>query len=73
MMINKYLLKLVFACLTTIDLLPTFATLSGPKPRDERAIDGVNQLNFIFGKSKSARISFTCNQVSASLHTWVLQ
>jgi arylsulfatase A-like enzyme len=59
--------------IATIDLFPTFAMLSGAKLPDDRAIDGVNQLNFILGKSKSARTSFIYNPGSASVHTWILQ
>jgi arylsulfatase A-like enzyme len=47
--------------------------LSGAKLPDDRAIDGVNQLNFILGKSKSARTSFIYNPGSASVYTWILQ
>ena len=44
--------------MATLDLLPTFAALTGAKIPDDRIIDGVNQLDFLLGNSTSARTSF---------------
>ena len=59
--------------MATIDLLPTFAALTGTKIPDDRIIDGVNQLDFILGKSKTARTSYIYNPGSASVQTRILQ
>ena len=59
--------------MATIDLFPTFATLSGAKLPGDRAIDGVNQLDFIFGKFKSARATYVYNPGLASVQTRILQ
>jgi len=59
--------------MATIDLLPTFASLTGAKIPDDRTIDGVNQLDFIMGKSKTARTSYLYNPGSASVQTRILQ
>ena len=59
--------------MATIDLLPTFAALSGAKVPDDRIIDGVNQLDFILGNSKTARTSYLYNPGSASVQTRILQ
>lgn len=59
--------------MATIDLLPTFASLTGAKVPDDRAIDGVNQLNFILGNSKSARKTYLYNPGSASVQSTILQ
>lgn len=40
------------AIFATIDFLPTFASLAGFKVPDDRIIDGVNQCDLLFGKSK---------------------
>ena len=59
--------------MATIDFLPTFASISGAKIPDDRTIDGVNQLDFILGKSKTARTSYIYNPGSASVQTRILQ
>ncbi|MDC0157264.1 sulfatase-like hydrolase/transferase [Verrucomicrobia bacterium] len=59
--------------MATIDFLPTFAALTGAKIPDDRTIDGVNQLDFILGKSKTARSSYLYNPGSASVQTRILQ
>ena len=59
--------------MATIDLLPTFAALTGTKIPDDRIIDGVNQLDFILGKSKTARTSYIYNPGSSSVQTRILQ
>ncbi|MEO1831491.1 MAG: sulfatase-like hydrolase/transferase, partial [Akkermansiaceae bacterium] len=59
--------------MATIDLLPTFASLTGAKVPYDRAIDGVNQLNFILGNSKSARKTYLYNPGSASVQSTILQ
>ena len=59
--------------MATIDLLPTFAALSGAKVPDDRIIDGVNQLDFILGNSKTARTSYLYNPGSASVQTRILK
>ena len=59
--------------MATIDFLPTFASLTGAKIPDDRIIDGVNQLDFILDKSKTARTSFIYNPGSASVQTRILQ
>ena len=59
--------------MATIDLLPTFAALTGTKIPDDRIIDGVNQLDFILGKSKTARTSYIYNPDSSSVQTRILQ
>ena len=38
--------------MATIDLLPTFAALTGTKIPDDRIIDGVNQMEFILGNPR---------------------
>ena len=59
--------------MATIDFLPTFASITGAKIPDDRTIDGVNQLDFILGKSKTARKSYIYNPGSASVQTRILQ
>ena len=59
--------------MATIDLLPTFAALTGAKVPDDRIIDGVNQLDCLVGNSKSARSSYLYNPGSASVQTRILQ
>ena len=59
--------------MATIDLLPTFATLAGAKVPDDRAIDGVNQLECILGNAKSARKTYLYNPGSASVQSTILQ
>ena len=59
--------------MATIDFLPTFASFTGAKVPDDRIIDGVNQLDFIMGKSKTARTSYIYNPGSASVQTRILQ
>ena len=59
--------------MATIDLLPTFAALTGAKIPDDRVIDGVNQTECIFGDSKSARPTYLYNPGSASVQTNILQ
>jgi arylsulfatase A-like enzyme len=59
--------------MATIDLLPTFASLTGAKVPYDRAIDGFNQLNFILGNSKSARKTYLYNPGSASVQSTILQ
>lgn len=59
--------------MATIDLLPTFAGLTGAKVPADRAIDGVNQLEFICGTAKSARTTYIYNPGSASVQRDILQ
>ena len=59
--------------MATIDFLPTFASITGAKIPDDRTIDGVNQIDFILGKSKTARTSYIYNPGSASVQTRILQ
>ena len=59
--------------MATIDLLPTFASITGAKVPDDRIIDGVNQQDFIMGKSKTARSSYLYNPGSASVQTRILK
>ena len=59
--------------MATIDFLPTFASITGAKIPDDRTIDGVNQIDFILGKSKTARTSYLYNPGSASVQTRILQ
>jgi arylsulfatase A-like enzyme len=59
--------------MATIDLLPTFAALTGAKIPDDRVIDGVDQSDFILGKSKSARRTYLYNPGSASVQSTILQ
>jgi len=59
--------------MATIDLLPTFAALSGAQVPNDRIIDGVNQLDCLLGNSKSARASYVYNPGSASVQTRILQ
>ena len=47
--------------------------ITGAKIPDDRTIDGVNQLDFILGKSKTARKSYLYNPGSASVQTRILQ
>ncbi|WP_325176409.1 sulfatase family protein [Pelagicoccus mobilis] len=58
--------------MATIDLLPTFAALAGAKVPDDRAIDGINQLEYILGNAKSARSNYLYNPGSASVQTNIL-
>lgn len=57
--------------MATIDLLPTFAALTGAKVPADRVIDGVNQSEFILG-SKSARSTYLYNPGSASVQSTIL-
>lgn len=51
--------KVSDAIFATIDFMPTFANLTGFKVPDDRVIDGVDQTNLLFGKSKQgARETF---------------
>jgi len=59
--------------MATIDFLPTFAALTGAKVPDDRVIDGVNQLDFIYGKSETARETYLYNPGSASVQTRLVQ
>ena len=59
--------------MATLDLLPTFAALTGTKIPDDRIIDGVNQLDFLLGNSPSARTYFMYNLGLASVQTKILQ
>ena len=59
--------------MATLDLLPTFAALTGAKIPDDRIIDGVNQLDFLLGNSPSSRTSFIYNPGLASVQTKILQ
>jgi len=59
--------------MATIDLLPTFAALTGAKVPADRAIDGVNQLECILGNAKSARKTYLYNPGSASVQATILQ
>ena len=47
--------------------------MTGTKIPDDRIIDGVNQLDFILGKSKTARTSYIYNPGSSSVQTRILQ
>jgi arylsulfatase A-like enzyme len=59
--------------MATLDLLPTFAALTGAKIPDDRIIDGVNQMDFLLGNSPSNRTSFIYNPGLASVQTKILQ
>jgi arylsulfatase A-like enzyme len=59
--------------MATLDLLPTFAALTGAKIPEDRIIDGVNQMDFLLGNSPSARTSFMYNPGLASVQTKILQ
>ena len=59
--------------MATIDFLPTLAALTGAKVPDDRIIDGVNQQDFIMGKSKTARTTYLYNPGSASVQTRILK
>ena len=59
--------------MATIDLLPTFAALTGAKVPNDRSIDGVNQLECILGNSGSSRTSYIYNLGSASVQSKILQ
>jgi arylsulfatase A-like enzyme len=59
--------------MATLDLLPTFAALTGAKIPEDRIIDGVNQMDFLLGNSPSARTSFMYNPGLASVQTRILQ
>ena len=59
--------------MATIDLLPTFAALTGAKVPNDRSIDGVNQLECILGNSGSSRTSYIYNPGSASVQSKILQ
>jgi len=51
--------KVSDAIFATIDFMPTFANLAGFKVPDDRVIDGIDQSNLLFGKSKQgARDTF---------------
>ncbi len=58
--------------MATIDLLPTFAALTGAKVPADRLIDGVDQSEFILGNAKSARSSYLYNPGSASVQNTIL-
>ncbi len=51
----------------TIDLFPTFSAIAGAELPDDREIDGVNQLDFICGKSETKRDSYVYNPGYASV------
>ena len=59
--------------MATIDLLPTFAALTGAKVPADRAIDGVDQLEFMLGNAKSARKTYLYNPGSASVQSTILK
>lgn len=59
--------------MATIDLLPTFAALTGAKVPNDRSIDGVNQLECILGNSRSSRTTYIYNPGSASVQSKILQ
>ena len=59
--------------MATIDLLPTFAALTGAKVPNDRRIDGVNQLECILGNSRSSRTTYIYNPGSASVQSKILQ
>jgi len=59
--------------MATIDLLPTFAALSGAKVPNDRVIDGVDQSKCILRNSKSARKTYIYNPGSASVQSDILQ
>jgi len=59
--------------MATIDLLPTFAALTGAKVPDDRIIDGVDQSECILGNCKSARSTYIYNPGSASVQSTILQ
>lgn len=59
--------------MATIDLLPTFAALTGAKVPNDRRIDGVNQLECILGNSRSSRTTYIYNPDSASVQSKILQ
>ncbi|MDC0368297.1 sulfatase-like hydrolase/transferase [Opitutales bacterium] len=59
--------------MATLDLLPTFAALTGAEVPGDRIIDGVNQLDFLLGNSLSARTSYIYNPSLASVQTRILQ
>ncbi len=58
--------------MATIDLLPTFAALTGAKVPADRPIDGVDQSEFIFGKALTARKTYLYNPGSASVQNTIL-
>ena len=59
--------------MATIDLLPTFAALTGAKVPNDRRIDGFNQLECILGNSRSSRTTYIYNPGSASVQSKILQ
>ena len=59
--------------MATIDLLPTFAAMTGAEVPADRTIDGVNQLDCIVGNAKSARSTYLYNPGSASVQSSILR
>lgn len=59
--------------MATIDFFPTFAALAGCTLPNDRAIDGVDQSDFIFGKKKTAREHYIYNPGSASVQREILK
>ena len=47
----------------TIDLMPTFAALSGVKPPTDRVIDGIDQIALLLGQTEEGRETFIYDQV----------
>ena len=47
----------------TIDLMPTFAALSGTKPPMDRVIDGIDQTALLLGQTEEGRETFIYDQV----------
>lgn len=58
------------AIFATIDLLPTFATLSGAQVPKDRKIDGIDQVALLFGKSDEGRKDFFFDAAGVRLGDW---
>ena len=58
------------AIFATIDLLPTFATLSGAQVPKDRKIDGIDQVALLFGKSDEGRKTFFFDAAGVRLGDW---
>lgn len=54
----------------TIDFLPTFANLAGFKVPTDRPIDGVDQMDLLFGKSEQGRESFYFDNAGIRMGKW---
>lgn len=54
----------------TIDFLPTFAALCGFKVPNDRPIDGINQRQLLFGKSKAGREHFYYHNAGVRQGQW---